>query len=322
MPSPPALAALLAALRPASMPGRTLATLADGLALLELQQQRLAARSALQAQLGLARGSGAAARAARRELDRARDQASPSLVPPPLLDALLQRAEQELPSLQPFEYARLVGGMAQLRCRAARRLLLQGPGSGRAHPLLLAAMKYARLPDVVALAWAMATWRCCPDPALPRLAARLQHTSPSYRLGPAALAQLGEALAALPPRQAALLTRHPSPLLEAAAAAAEADAAALAGEALAAASGSPASSASGSQETGAAGRTPLSASPSHGGRPDLVRQTRQQDVAAAADGWGGAAVGAAAVSAAVPAADSEEAERPLNATFDFEVDSD
>jgi hypothetical protein len=53
-----------------------------------------------------------------------------------------------------------------------------------------------------------------------------------------------------------------------------------------------------------------------------VRQTRQQDVAAAADGWGGAAVGAAAVSAAVPAADSEEAERPLNATFDFEVDSD
>lgn len=252
---PAALQSLLAALQPEALEGRSLATLVEGLAAMERQRWR----------------------------QQPRHTVLPPLVPPLMSDALAERCAALVPTLQPFEFAQLAAGFAALGGPAARRLFLEAPDVAT-RSALNAAVRKAPLPAVVSLLWAMARWDCYPSPAYPRLADRLCRTSPQYRLAPASLVLLGQALGSMPARQLVAMSlrsglRHAA--LEAAAAAAAAAAASCAASSDASLCGSSSDSSSNAGGKGWTASsqwttsTTGSSSSSQGGTQQRWRQTKE-----------------------------------------------
>ena len=168
-----------------SMPGRTLATLAAGLAALEEQQQWQRQQQEVQQQQE-EEEEGQAQAAARGQ----------PMVPPQLVQAVAERAVAVFAQLQPFEAAQLVLSLSVLGSHEAAEQLLRSPSACTTQQLLAAAER-APLPDAVGLLWSMARWACYPAEPFGALCTRLRQTSKHYRLPQAALARLGQAWQAM-----------------------------------------------------------------------------------------------------------------------------
>lgn len=144
--------------------------------------------------------------------------AADALVPAAVLDALVDRVCQLLPRLQQFELALLLRGFAELGSGAAADRLLRAPApAGEA--LLAGTAQRGRLPWLVELLWAMAAWRYYPAAAFQTLARRLGGVPREFRFCQPTLALLGEALAAMEPRQRQQLRLRRGLVMAAAAAA-------------------------------------------------------------------------------------------------------
>ncbi|KAL4430994.1 hypothetical protein ABPG75_006250 [Micractinium tetrahymenae] len=179
--------------------------------------------------------AGAAARGGAATAD-AVGTAAEELVSPAVVDALVDRTCQLLPSVQRFQLAQLLRGFAELGSEAGANRFLRSP-SPAAEALLADAAKRDHLPSLVELLWAMAAWRCFPPAAFEPLAWRLGKVPADYRFQQPTLALLGEALAAMEPQQRQQLRLRRGLLLAAGATARAAAAAAALGPAGAAGSG-------------------------------------------------------------------------------------
>ena len=176
-----------------SMPGRSLATLAAGLAAMHEQQQWRQQQQQQQADAAAAAVAAAAAAATP-------TQSMPPAVLPQLVEAVAERAVAVFPQLQPFEAAQLLLSLSALGSEAAAEQLLRSPVE---HTLqqLLAAAERAPLPDAVGLLWSMARWACYPAEPFTALCTRLRQTSKHYRMPRVPLARLGQAIQAMGEQQ-------------------------------------------------------------------------------------------------------------------------
>ena len=201
-PAPATCARLAAELerRVPAMSGRSLATLASGLAAME--QQRLWQLQQLQQQ-GPEGSSTEEEAEATAEPAAAAAEAGPDahpVLPPHLVEMVVERAGPLLPRMQPFELARLAYSCAVLGSDAAAQLLLRAPAPATLAQLQAAAER-APLPTAIGLLWAMVRWDCYPRRLFSTLCNRLQQTSRHYRLSQPALALLGEAVLAMGQQQ-------------------------------------------------------------------------------------------------------------------------
>lgn len=206
VPPPAARVPLLAAAeaRLPAMAGRTLATLAAGLAGMERQRGWEEAQRQRRAGEEHAGSGTDAAAAAATAAEQTAEPPADSLLPPPLTAALVERAVQLLPRLRPFELAQLVHSLAVLSSQQTGQRLLCAPGP-EAAAALEAAAEQAPLPTAVGLLWAMARCGCYPAQPFGALCTRLLRASPHYRLPQPALVLLGEALQAAGEEQRAAL---------------------------------------------------------------------------------------------------------------------
>ena len=224
LPTPEAAQPLWALLQAqiASMPGRTLGTLAAGLAALHEQQQwrqQHRQRQEGQQKPGAAAAGGQQKPAAAPAAAAAAVDAKQRLVPPELVGAVAERAAAIFPRLQPFEAAQLVLSLSLLGSEEAAQQLLRSPCEHTAQQLLAAAER-APLPDAVGLLLSMARWAAYPAEPFAALCTRLRQTSKHYRLPQAALVRLGQAVQCMGEQQRRVL-RLPGGLRVAAHAAAQ-----------------------------------------------------------------------------------------------------
>ena len=199
-PLAPAAAHQLWALLRAALPGmsgRSLATLAAGLAALHEQHEWRVQQQQQQQEEEAAESSQPEAAAA--PATGPSSMGSP-LLPPQLVAAVAERSGTVLPRLKPFELAQLVLSLSVLGSEGAATQLLRRPSAHTAVQLLAAA-EQAPLPDAVGLLWSMARWACYPPEPFAALCLRLRQTSRHYRLPQPALVRLGQALQMMGQRQ-------------------------------------------------------------------------------------------------------------------------